>query len=188
MNPDDRRAALIDATLPLLREHGRGVTTRHIANAAGVAEGTIFRVFASKEELVEAALAKAFESGTFIHELDAVDRDAPLRERMIQVVTILQRRFTDIFGLMRAVGMVGPPDHDSKKHAEARAEIHAELLRIVGPGDELTITPAQFLHVIRLLTFAGSHKEIADGDLLTPEQIVDVLLDGALKNDRKSDA
>jgi hypothetical protein len=29
-----------------------------------------------------------------------------------------------------------------------------------------------------MLTFAGSHKEIADDDLLTPEQIVSIVLDG----------
>ena len=49
--PDDRRAALIEATLPLLREHGTAVSTRQIADAAGVAEGTIFRVFPDKNSL-----------------------------------------------------------------------------------------------------------------------------------------
>ena len=57
MSPEERRDKLIDVTLDLLREHGRAVTTRQIAAAAGVAEGTIFRVVESKEELVEAAIA-----------------------------------------------------------------------------------------------------------------------------------
>ncbi|HEY1179141.1 MAG TPA: helix-turn-helix domain-containing protein, partial [Phytomonospora sp.] len=52
MSPDERRSELVDVTLRLLRVHGRAVTTRQIAEAAGVAEGTIFRVVDSKDELV----------------------------------------------------------------------------------------------------------------------------------------
>ena len=39
--PEDRRAALVEVTLPLVLEHGRAVTTAQIAEAAGVAQGTI---------------------------------------------------------------------------------------------------------------------------------------------------
>ena len=40
---------IVDAALPLLLEHGEMVTTRQIADAAGIAEGTIFRAFADKD-------------------------------------------------------------------------------------------------------------------------------------------
>ena len=59
LSPDDRRRALIDATLPLLRTHGPTVSTRQIAEAAGVAEGTIFRAFPSKDDLINEAVADA---------------------------------------------------------------------------------------------------------------------------------
>ncbi|MCU1430433.1 MAG: DNA-binding transcriptional regulator, AcrR family, partial [Actinomycetia bacterium] len=36
---------IVAATLPLLLEHGDRVTSRQIAEAAGIAEGTIFRAF-----------------------------------------------------------------------------------------------------------------------------------------------
>ena len=56
MTPDDRRRTLVEATIPLLHEHGKAVTTKQIADAAGVAEGTLFRVFDSKDDLVTAAV------------------------------------------------------------------------------------------------------------------------------------
>jgi AcrR family transcriptional regulator len=182
--PDQRREALVQATLPLLLVHGRAVTTRQIAEAAGVAEGTIFRVFDSKDELVDAAVRQAFAPGRFVHDLDEVDNAAPLRERLVQMVTVLQRRFTEIFGLMRAVGMVAPPDHDSEAHVRAREDVNGRLVQLLTPdADKLTMTPEQLMHVLRLLTFSASHHEIADGRLLTPSEIVDVVLDGVLKKE-----
>jgi AcrR family transcriptional regulator len=182
--PNQRRAALVQATLPLLLVHGRAVTTRQIAEAAGVAEGTIFRVFESKDDLVDAAIRQAFTPSRFAHDLDQVDAELPLRERLVQMVTILQRRFTEIFGLMRAVGMVAPPHHDSEAHRRAREEIDGRLMRLLAPdADRLTIPPREVMHVLRLLTFSASHHEIADGRLLTPTQIVGIVLDGVLKKD-----
>jgi hypothetical protein len=100
------------------------------------------------------------------------------------VVTILQQRFTEIFGLMRAVGMVAPPDHDSEAHNRAREDANARLVQLViADADRLTMSPGELIHVLRLLTFSASHSEIADGRLLSPTQIVDIVLDGVLKKD-----
>ena len=52
MAPDERRRAIIDAVVPLLTQHGPDVTTKQIAEAAGIAEGTIFRVFPDKQALL----------------------------------------------------------------------------------------------------------------------------------------
>jgi hypothetical protein len=46
------------------------------------------------------------------------------------------------------------------------------------------MSPAELMHVLRLLTFSASHHEIADGRPLTPTQIVDVVLDGVLVKER----
>ena len=82
MPPAERREALINATLPLVLWHGPGVTTRQIAEAADVAEGTIFRVFPDKEALMRAVLAEAFDPEPTLRELAAVDRAQPLRSRL----------------------------------------------------------------------------------------------------------
>src|SRR3954464_2135666 len=105
MSPEERRDDLIDVTLKLLREHGRAVTTRQIADAAGVAEGTIFRVFDTKEELVEAAITRAFEPGALIERIEEIDPDDPLHVRLVKLTSILQQRFRATFDLMKKVGM-----------------------------------------------------------------------------------
>ena len=51
------KRALLDVTARLFAEHGwRGTTTRRIAEGAGVNEVTLFRLFRSKEALLDEAL------------------------------------------------------------------------------------------------------------------------------------
>jgi AcrR family transcriptional regulator len=185
MTLEERRATLIDATLPLLYQHGRGVTTRLIAEAAGVAEGTIFRAFESKDELVEAAIAKAFEPGQLVVRLDDIDMSWPLEQRLVKLVSILQQRLLAVFGLMHSCGMVAPPVHDEETHECWRRQVVARLVEVIEPdAARLSVPPDRLLHLLRLLTFSASHREIAEGQLLTPAEIVDVVLYGVAKKDR----
>lgn len=62
MSPSDTRTALLDATSALLVEGGLGeATTQKVARRAGVAEGSIYRHFTSKEALLEAVFARAWD-------------------------------------------------------------------------------------------------------------------------------
>ena len=63
----DARELLLDAALKVYGEHGtRGATTRRIAQAAGVNEVTLFRVFGSKDALLREALATSPRALQFI--------------------------------------------------------------------------------------------------------------------------
>ncbi|OON41113.1 TetR family transcriptional regulator [Izhakiella australiensis] len=54
---EDKKLALLDAATHAIAESGLGASTAQIARGAGVAEGTLFRYFTTKDELLNALYA-----------------------------------------------------------------------------------------------------------------------------------
>ncbi len=183
LSPDERREAIIAATRPLLMEHGRRTTTRLVAEAAGVAEGTIFRVFPTKEELFDAVLDAEFDPEPFLAAVARIDSDLPLRDRMVAVTTLLQRRFISIFQLMIALAVPKPPDR--LRNHELRHKLATEgIITVLKPDAGcFRVPPEEVVRLLRLLTFSGTHPHISEQRPLKPEEIVDVILHGVLVRD-----
>ncbi|WP_461165913.1 TetR/AcrR family transcriptional regulator [Tsukamurella serpentis] len=179
--PEERRAALIAATRDALLAHGTVPTTKQIAAAAGVAEGTIFRVFDSKDALLDAVMRDCFALDELLDAIGTIDPHLPLRQRLYRCAELMQARLNRIFGLMGALGLLAPPnDPDARRRAEAGAPALVDRLRsVIGrDADQLRVPPEEAAHLLRLLTFSGSHPRISQGQVLPPHRIVDVLLDG----------
>ena len=186
--PEERREAIIAATRPLLYEHGRATTTKLIAEAAGIAEGTVFRAFATKEELFDAVLEAEFDPGPFLAEVERIDPDLELRDRLVAFTTLLQHRFVGIFTLMAAMGVRKPPE--AVRNVELRHQVaQGGLSKLLAPdADRFTIPVDRVVHMVRLLTFSGSHPHISDQRPLSPEEIVDVILHGVLRPTDQEDS
>jgi len=184
--PQERREALLDATLELIRQRHELPTTRRIAQAAGVAEGTIFRVFATKGDLFDAVLERTFEARPLFEGLEKVDGAAGLEPVMIEIVRLLQARFLEIFDVMGAFSLMGPPERFRDPKVQRRQERKASdlVLALLEPyADQLRMPVARVARMTRLLTFSGSHRHINDGEILGADEIVQMVLYGAVKPD-----
>ncbi len=180
MSADERRAAILAATEPLLEEWGRDVSTRQIAEAAGVAEGTIFRVFPTKEALIDAVAAEAFDMRLTCAEIAQIDPDRRLEVRLADAVAILQRRMRRVIALFHSLRFRPPPSEDrTVRQREDNELLTAALTAVIGTdADALRVPPAEAAHLIRCLTFATTHPMLTGPIEYTPALLVDRLLHG----------
>jgi AcrR family transcriptional regulator len=165
---------IVDAVIPLITERGADITSKQIAEAAGVAEGTIFRAFGDKESLIEAAAEKFFDPETALDRLRGIDPDDPLPVKIGQLIEQLRGRFNGALRVMTAVGRKQtprPPD----------PEVYNQILtQIFAPDVErLTLPPRRIAHLVRLLTFASSVPPVNDADTpFTTEELTELVLNG----------
>ncbi len=196
MSPDDRRKAIVTALVPLLVERGGEVTTREIAQAAGIAEGTIFRVFPDKKSLLMAAAEEAINPSGGQELFDKAMADVTdLRD---QIVLAAQRVLDRMLLTMSVMVAVRPhliqafhEDPDSKKHMgppafvlKAQEDLHRRLTGLFEPHrDELAVEPEVAATALRSLIFGASRPELGMKAVLTADQIADIVLGGVLRRD-----
>jgi len=174
LSVEDRQAMLIDAITPLLLEHGQAVTTRQIAERAGIAEGTIFRAFGTKEELIRAAVDRQLDPEPFRRKLRAVDPALPLEQRVRQIVSLMRERFTLVFTLMSALGTLGQPHHH-----DARREFTEIIGDVLAADlDRLRVAPERAAQIMRMVSLAASVPRIRAGADFTDDEIASLILYG----------
>ena len=185
LSPEDRRTAILDAVIPLLVDRGAAVTTAEMAEAAGIAEGTIFRVFPDKNALLHAAIAKTLDPGPILAALEAVDADASLQDQLTAAAEILAARYektTALIGMARSMPDHGKPSPEAHRIAkDAMAAVAEALTQLMEyHEDRLSVDPAQAAILLRGLLFANAHQLLHGDRHLAPSQLVDVLLHGVI--------
>jgi len=164
---------IIAAALPLLVEQGEAVTTRQIADAAGIAEGTIFRVFPDKDSLIRAVIEAVFDNQPLEQALAEIDTARPLADVLTEGTALLQERVVSIW---RVASSVGPRFHDSTRRSLIVSPWVEGVL--TEHRKELTLKPAEAARVLQSLTLAVTHPNLTENPM-APARIVQLFLHGA---------
>ncbi|NJP52887.1 TetR/AcrR family transcriptional regulator [Streptomyces sp. SBST2-5] len=184
MSPEQRREMIIRTAIPLIAEYGAAVTTAKIARAAGIGEGTIFRVFADKDELLQACVSQALSPDDAIRELDAIDPALPLAERLAEAAEALQAHMSRMGAIIGSLGHHGGKHPGTMRGAgreESVARIRAALVELLEPDRAaLRRSPEQIAALFFGLLFVQPRVE--DKPALAPQELAEVFLHGALSD------
>jgi AcrR family transcriptional regulator len=173
----ERRAAIMAATERLLTERGKSVSTREIADAAGIAEGTIFRVFPTKESIIDAIFEEALDPRPGWERMKAIDPSADLETRLVELVSQIQHAIGRMMSLFAAVGFRQP--RTAPDVAEMRTRGIDAIAEVLQPhAAELRTDPHTAARLVHGLAVSLTHPMLIDKPIGDPRQIVDLALRG----------
>lgn len=185
--PAERRASLIAATRQLILDHGPDVTTRQVAEAAKVAEGTLFRVFPTRRDLIAATIADHLSS----ERLADIFAATPTTTTVDETTEVCLSTAADY---VTTFGRFIPRPHRGGDQDEIRFRImelwEARVCdianwmrdRLAPHETQLTIPIKDFAHLVITLAMGYAHGRSPD-TTLTPAALARLALDGARRKD-----
>lgn len=183
LSPEERRQSILTAVIPLLIQKGSAVTSAEMAEAAGVAEGTIFRVFADKTAIINEAVKVTIDPGPTCEALAQIDPSTSLEDQLVIAARILLARIDHFMALAE----VARSTHDREAtHAEghrlvtesnaAISEVLTELF--ASHAERLRVEPSRAVAAFRGLVLAAGNPMMAAEDRLTINEVVPILMTG----------
>jgi len=149
--PDERRSMIVAATL---------------------AEGTIFRVFGDKDEVIAAAIESALDQEPLEAALSAIPADLPFEAGLAAAVVIVQQRVIDIWLLMSSVGT---RFHEMTRRPMTDSDALVRLFE--SHRAQITVEPIVAARLLRALTLSTTHPMLA-GEPKSPGELVHLFLHG----------
>ena len=197
MSQEERRAAIVRSTIPLLVEHGGTVSTSQIAAAAGIAEGTVFRAFKDKHDLLLACMRAGMDSDDEVARINAIGRGGPLEDRLVEGVRAVTGYIDRIWSVGQALraGGVGPEDMRQRMHGDDDKKEPGpppELLRVSQAmsglfdegADNLRVDVERAVRMLLSLVLTNRMQGAGFGQPIEdPAEIVDLFLHGVVRRE-----
>lgn len=198
MSQDERRAAIVRSTLPLLIEHGGNVSTSQIAAAAGIAEGTVFRAFKDKQDLLLACMQAGMDSEEEVATIERIGRDGPLHQRLTEGVRAISGYLDRIWTIGQALRTGGVDQEAMQRHLhggdEPRkpgpppqlARVSRALSGLLDPTtDNLRVVPERAVQMLLGLVLTNRMQGEGFGQAMSdPAEIVDLFLHGVIHREK----
>lgn len=166
---------ILAIVIPLIIAKGRDVTSKEIADACGIAEGTIFRAFGDKETLLNAAIEQYLAPKQLHESLRSINADLPLDIKLRAIVGVLVDRFRGVIRLIMALGRHGAPP----KRDESQFELVEIIDELLAPNrDELRVLPETVAHYARVVAFASALPVYGDSIPFSTDELVELLTHG----------
>ncbi|MEU7525039.1 TetR/AcrR family transcriptional regulator [Saccharothrix sp. NPDC042600] len=188
MSPENRREAIVAATVPLLFDHGANVTTSQIAKAAGIAEGTVFRAFKDKQELLATCVQSVLAVDAELALLDDARQAATLPVRLSWAISAVSGYLDRMWKLMSVLRDSGyHPDHQKQKGPPVEMQRISEgVARLFEPdAADLRVDAELAARLLLGLVFTNRMQGDGFGDSAADtDQLVELFLHGVLRGDR----
>jgi AcrR family transcriptional regulator len=211
MLAEDRRATIVAAARRLVVSQGAAFTTREVAQEAGIAEGTIFRVFASKDELMAAVVANMLNldplceriaelppQPTLLGQVQAILACIGEQAHGMQYVSTVIAAMSkgphtaeQIFGedgspaeafAHRRRRVAGMFPHTPHQHGEQFTKVQGIVEAALAPyRDQLAMPPAQAASWILLASLATAHPLLSRITTINPDDAAQVIVHGIAK-------
>ncbi|CAM5777805.1 TetR/AcrR family transcriptional regulator [Cellulomonas persica] len=166
--PEERRSAILRAVRPVVLERGTRVTTKELAQAAAVAEGTLFRVFPDKAALVREVVLAAVDPADDVPAIEAIDRGQPLADRVRAVIEIgLARTSRTIrwMGILHELAHASDGTRDEDAHRRmteftqrqerGQRAVRAAITDVLGADGDRLARPADQVAELLAVTVLG---------------------------------
>jgi AcrR family transcriptional regulator len=181
---EDRRRAILAAVVPLLTRKGSAVTTAEMAQAAGVAEGTIFKVFPDKAALICAAVTATIDPTSACEAMQQIPVSVGIERQFAAATEILRDRFERVTALGEVLRALPDPGEgrlaDARRYVlDSHTAVSSALSRVIDRHrTALRVDPDQAAAALVGLVFASVQSLTPPTDRLSVDDVVAILLRG----------
>lgn len=188
--PELRRQAIIEAAGPLLVSTAGQFTTKQVAEAAQIAEGTIFRVFDSKQDLLHAVIEDALDPSELCAQIRLLTDQESLDDHITALVRLLRAKHETISALTAALhaAPAGPAGkqhhgHDMSVFRERLITTNQAIAQSLAPwADRLSVPTTTAASLIDTLARAAAQPFLCDTGLPDAATLARVIVHGIVKD------